>query len=215
MAIEHVDIPDGERHEPKGISSALVDTVYVSNGLGSGSWSTSKIEGQSAAASGAIPYKQADGGILWQVPVTPSYCEIDSPEAIRSLTGSTEILVNGAYFDDYTNGDFILDGGDTLTINKTGIYYTYFTINLKPQSSLSTSNEVVEARLKINDEVTSPFRIIPITITRNSVADDPFIITGSRIIDFTEGDVVTMTLKNLASTRTYKVTVNFGMFRIA
>lgn len=35
---EHKDLPDSERHEPKGISLAAVDTVYVSDGLGSGSW---------------------------------------------------------------------------------------------------------------------------------------------------------------------------------
>lgn len=38
MAIEHSAIPDGERHEPKGISTALIDTVYVSDGASSGVW---------------------------------------------------------------------------------------------------------------------------------------------------------------------------------
>jgi len=38
MAIEHVDIPDGERHEPKGASTATVGQVYASNGAASGSW---------------------------------------------------------------------------------------------------------------------------------------------------------------------------------
>ena len=38
MAVEHVDIPDGERHEPKGASTATIDQVYASNGAGSGTW---------------------------------------------------------------------------------------------------------------------------------------------------------------------------------
>lgn len=38
MAIEHVNIPDGERHEPKGASTATVDQVYASDGAGSGEW---------------------------------------------------------------------------------------------------------------------------------------------------------------------------------
>jgi hypothetical protein len=38
MAIEHVNIADGERHEPKGASTATVDQVYASNGAGSGTW---------------------------------------------------------------------------------------------------------------------------------------------------------------------------------
>lgn len=39
MTIEHVNIPDGERHEPKGIDSATAGQVYVSDGANSGSWS--------------------------------------------------------------------------------------------------------------------------------------------------------------------------------
>lgn len=38
MAIEHKNIPDAGRHEPKGISTALDKTVYVSNGLSTGVW---------------------------------------------------------------------------------------------------------------------------------------------------------------------------------
>lgn len=38
MAIEHVNIPDGERHEPKGASTATVDQVYAADGAGSGAW---------------------------------------------------------------------------------------------------------------------------------------------------------------------------------
>lgn len=38
MAIEHVNIPDGERHEPKGASTATVDQIYASDGVGSGLW---------------------------------------------------------------------------------------------------------------------------------------------------------------------------------
>lgn len=36
--IEHKDIVDAQRHEPKGASTALVNTSYISNGSGSGSW---------------------------------------------------------------------------------------------------------------------------------------------------------------------------------
>ena len=38
MAIEHVDIADGERHEPKGASTATIDQVWASDGAGSGAF---------------------------------------------------------------------------------------------------------------------------------------------------------------------------------
>lgn len=36
--INHKDIPDGERHEPKGVSTATANQLYVANGSGSGAW---------------------------------------------------------------------------------------------------------------------------------------------------------------------------------
>lgn len=39
MSIEHKDIPDGDRHEPKGISTAANGEFYVSQGTGTGVWS--------------------------------------------------------------------------------------------------------------------------------------------------------------------------------
>lgn len=38
MAIEHDAISDGERHEPKGVSGAVLGSVYVADGAASGSW---------------------------------------------------------------------------------------------------------------------------------------------------------------------------------
>lgn len=36
--LEHKDVNDPNRHEPKGASTATADSVYASNGAGSGSW---------------------------------------------------------------------------------------------------------------------------------------------------------------------------------
>lgn len=36
--IQHKDIPDAQRHEPKGISSASANSLYMSNGSASGAW---------------------------------------------------------------------------------------------------------------------------------------------------------------------------------
>lgn len=38
MAIQHADISDPYVHEPKGMSGAAQDTVYIANGAGSGNW---------------------------------------------------------------------------------------------------------------------------------------------------------------------------------
>jgi hypothetical protein len=38
MATEHVNIADGERHEPKGIASATTGEIYQADGSESGDW---------------------------------------------------------------------------------------------------------------------------------------------------------------------------------
>ena len=38
MSTEHKDAPDGQRHEPKGASTAAAGEFYVADGLGSGTW---------------------------------------------------------------------------------------------------------------------------------------------------------------------------------
>ncbi len=38
MAIQHSAIPDADRHEPKGASTAAAGSVYVSDGAASGTW---------------------------------------------------------------------------------------------------------------------------------------------------------------------------------
>ena len=59
MTILHVNIPDSERHEPKGAGSAAIGTAYISDGAGSGSWisptvlSTGKRKGLVLTSDGA------------------------------------------------------------------------------------------------------------------------------------------------------------------
>lgn len=38
MTVQHSAIPDGQRHEPKGIDGAGANTAYVCNGSATGSW---------------------------------------------------------------------------------------------------------------------------------------------------------------------------------
>jgi hypothetical protein len=45
MAIEHVNATDPNIHEPKGASTAAINTVYVSDGAASGAWSKIPTQG--------------------------------------------------------------------------------------------------------------------------------------------------------------------------
>lgn len=55
--IEHKDIVDAERHEPKGASTAANNTVYSSDGAGSGAWQKIKnVNLDGITAAGTLGY---------------------------------------------------------------------------------------------------------------------------------------------------------------
>ena len=56
MAVEHVNIADPNIHEPKGVATAAVDTVYYANGAGSGSWKLVFPHGSTTFVNLSTPY---------------------------------------------------------------------------------------------------------------------------------------------------------------
>lgn len=71
MAVSHKDIAEAYLHEPKGISVATANKVYVSDGAGGGTWQ--KIEEASLASTGENQGRilTADGadGVAWDTAV--------------------------------------------------------------------------------------------------------------------------------------------------
>lgn len=61
--IQHRDIPDAQRHEPKGASTAAAGTAYVSDGAGSGTWATADALGSGAAGAGSVLVADGSGGL--------------------------------------------------------------------------------------------------------------------------------------------------------
>lgn len=128
MAIEHVDAPDGERHEPKGISTAVANTVYKADGAGSGSW-------------------EAESGIVTSRVYVREAADFPTPVAnVITLAANTEYYLDGAISvgDDtfvLSNNSAIVGGGSaysSLTTTTTGNVFT-------SSSSFTLSNFAVNA----------------------------------------------------------------------
>ena len=95
MAIEHVDIPDGERHEPKGISSAAVNTIYTADGVGSGEW-------------------ELPSGLITTQVIVREAADFPTPVAnVITLAANTNYVIDGAV----SIGDdtFIMSSNSTIT----------------------------------------------------------------------------------------------------
>jgi hypothetical protein len=65
MALQHKDITEANLHEPKGVSTAAANKVYLSNGTGSGTWTNVPIGSVDGAVgnAGAFVVVNGSGGI--------------------------------------------------------------------------------------------------------------------------------------------------------
>lgn len=70
MTIQHAAIADPEIHEPKGVSTASIQKVYVADGAGSGAWTLS------AGAAHAEIYIVA-GSVATALPAASAYVKIN------------------------------------------------------------------------------------------------------------------------------------------
>ena len=87
MSIEHSIITDPQIHEPKGVSTAQVKTVYRANGLGSGTW-TQLTETD-------LAYNDKTKNIFGWNDISDSLYTSGSPRAISSGV-RTQLTNNGA-----------------------------------------------------------------------------------------------------------------------
>lgn len=93
--IQHKDIVDAERHEPKGISTAAANTVYMANGSATGAWTlVNRLPGTgwgkytNATYVGTNTLSITDTELL--IPFTAS----EETQLPISLAGSTTSLLN-------------------------------------------------------------------------------------------------------------------------
>jgi hypothetical protein len=108
--IQHSAIPDGQRHEPKGISTATNKQVYIANGSASGAWSkigpislsgvtTNGTVGQFVAVDGAGNFVLASapsGSIYFYnigTPYTLTYPSVFTKAAPTTVASGTAVLI--------------------------------------------------------------------------------------------------------------------------
>jgi hypothetical protein len=117
MTIQHSLITDPNIHEPKGISSATANRVYVSNGLGSGSW-----QFQPAGLYGEI---YIDAGVAAQtLSAASAYAKLNPTG--EWTAGQVKGLTTDA-----TNGEIVL--------TQTGVYLVTFWVVLDTPAISATA----------------------------------------------------------------------------
>ena len=104
MAIEHKDLTGTQLHEPKGASTAALNTAYISDGLGSGAW---------ASPTGSV-YNKNIYSLLTTLTDLGTAGSVYFYVPIKSRILSYHVTIYGAVdvntlFDPYVNGVLIAD----------------------------------------------------------------------------------------------------------
>lgn len=171
--IQHKDIPDSQRHEPKGIDSASIHQIYIANGTGSGSWS--KVGSLNLVNLGG------DSGVAGKIILTDGANgftgKVFSSYGVMGITNNANNYVIGTAATDpnlQTNSEYTLFTGagapfvgenlygttfsvDRLTVSVSGVYEIRFWSNIGTFPSTSSK---VGAKFRINGTTWSPRTVV-------------------------------------------------------
>lgn len=109
--VEHVSLTDPNLHEPKGVALATSGTVYVANGVGSGSWQTPPATGVGLVDSaGRFVGNNVEEALseLWEGSVCLT-------ATLADVSSSSSILIPIPYSVSVVSIDMVLGGSITST----------------------------------------------------------------------------------------------------
>lgn len=198
MAIEHKFITDAERHEPKGASSAIANSVWVADGVGSGAFRKIK----STDLSGMT----GDGGVAGKDVVSDGangfkFANADAHGAMTITNNVTGFAITAAVDPTFnTPSDFVLITGvggpwagellhditfDTnkLTVSTTGIYRIDLWGNI---SAWAANNSSLCFRYKLNGTTLSSRK----PVVKTDASSVPRQVAGFGLLSLNAGDYV-------------------------
>lgn len=162
MSVEHKDITDPNLHEPKGVSTAAANRLYVANGTGSGSWKkvdSKALQGTDGDGSTANRTVLSDGADGFKLSPSPTYgnMAITNNATNMALTAVADTTFNTAsQFSTITgagapwageNLSNITFATDKLTIVNAGVYKIETYLNI---GSFPSTTAKIAIRYKVN-----------------------------------------------------------------
>ena len=96
MAVFHKNLQDPEIHEPKGISTAIADTVYVANGVGGGGWQRLGLGSFAGTVAGASPNDGLATDGAGGIKTFPRFASAAGGWVPQQVVGN---IINGAFLD--------------------------------------------------------------------------------------------------------------------
>lgn len=206
-SIQHKDIPEAQLHEPKGASSALNGTSYVSNGAGSGTWrklGTDVLKGMSGDGGiyGKKLVSDGTGGLALVVDTsygtmaittnTTNFTTVAAADATLKTTAQFQLLTGtGCPWAavDLSGTTFTTD---RITVQTTGMYRLDLAMSIK---AFPSSTAKVATKFRVNGATYSGRNLI----AKSNAAGDEEQLSGFLLTPLTAGDYVQVCLAASAS----------------
>lgn len=160
MATEHSDITDPLIHEPKGISTAAANTVYVADGSASGDWAKLPREALADGSLSSVVYVMHTNTTPTLVSGTwtqMSLSALENNQVGATLSTNTLTLPAGTYdVDGYTSLSFS-NSGTRVVVARTRLYSTTSSSEIilsSPFVEVMTSSTRVQTDLRYNGRFT-------------------------------------------------------------
>lgn len=127
MATQHKNIVDADRHEPKGATAAAANTVYISNGAGSGSWLP-------VVAGNSAEMFINNGATATTIPAAAD-ATLSTDTDYRKLTAGWAL---------YSQTGVISFATDKLIVSRNGDYTVYFNASIVGGNASVTGIKIVK-----------------------------------------------------------------------
>ena len=179
MTIQHKNIAEADLHEPKGVSTAPANKVYVSNGSGSGSWQ-------------ALPAKlyaeiYIDGG--------------STTQTLSAASAYAQLNPTGEWTENLKNGLTTTPANGEITLTSGGAYLIEFWIVF--DTAAISSGSLYNFKFAING--TPAPRILNTKKTTNNV--DRLHLSAQGLASVSAGDILSMYVGGDGTSSSTNITV--------
>lgn len=199
MSIQHLNIPDAQIHEPKGVVSASAGQVYVANGSGSGVWKkpdSATLAGMSGdgGSTNLIPISNGSNGFTFKRRAGYGSMTITNNTNSFAVPLAVDATLN-------TNSDYTLYTGtgapwaftsptldvtfntDRMIAPVTGVYEVILWANI---ASFPSNVAKIGLKYRVNGSTLSPRKVV----CKSNSAGDYGSLNGSGLVQLSAGDFI-------------------------
>jgi hypothetical protein len=207
LAIQHKDIPDAQRHEPKGVSTAANRQAYFADGAGSGTWkkvgseNLDGLTGDGGSSTNVIMTNGLGGFMLKRFHAYGSMTITNNANNFAVTAAVDQTLQTNSDYKLFTAGGAPWIGDqlygvsfsvDRLIAPITGVYDLRFWANI---STYPSNVSVVGAKFKINNSTWAPKMVV----TKSNSAGDYGHLSSFTLLSLNANDYVQLFVASTAT----------------